>query len=49
MESHGEVGKIHVTEKVYTILKDLFTFEFRGPLTIKGKGTMNTYFLLDAK
>ncbi|MBL8004471.1 MAG: tetratricopeptide repeat protein [Candidatus Kapabacteria bacterium] len=49
MESHGEVGKIHVTEKVYTILQDLFTFEFRGPLTIKGKGTMNTYFLLDAK
>jgi len=46
MESHGEIGKIHVTEKVYTILKDLFTFEFRGPLTIKGKGTMNTYFLL---
>jgi adenylate cyclase len=49
MESHGDVGKIHVTEKVYDILKDLFTFEFRGPLTIKGKGTMNTYFLLEVK
>ncbi len=45
MESHGEAGKIHVTEEVYAALKDKFTFEKRGEIEVKGKGVMRTWFL----
>jgi adenylate cyclase len=47
MESHSENGQIHVTETVYLALKDRYFFEERGPITIKGKGEMITYFLLE--
>jgi class 3 adenylate cyclase len=46
MESHGIAGKIHCTEEVYTQLAGKFTFEERGLTGIKGKGIMNTYFLV---
>ena len=45
MESHGEAGKVHVSEEVFTLLKDTFAFEKRGEIEIKGKGVMQTYFL----
>jgi class 3 adenylate cyclase len=45
MESHGEVGKIHVSEEVYRQLQDKFTFLARGGIAVKGLGQMNTYFL----
>jgi ligand-binding sensor domain-containing protein/class 3 adenylate cyclase len=45
MESHGEAGKIHVTNEVVELLGDCFTFESRGKVEIKGKGMMQTYFL----
>ncbi len=45
MESHGEAGKIHVSEEVFDALKEKFVFEERGELEIKGKGTMRTWFL----
>jgi len=45
MESHGEAGKIHVSEEVYEVLKDKFVFEMRGEMEIKGKGVMRTWFL----
>ena len=45
MESHGEAGKIHVSEEVYHALKDTFTFEERGEIEVKGKGMMRTLFL----
>ncbi len=45
MESHGEAGKIHVSEEVYEALKEKFAFEERGEMEIKGKGTMRTWFL----
>jgi sensor domain CHASE-containing protein/class 3 adenylate cyclase len=46
MESHGETGKIHCTETVYQLLKNQFIFKKRSPLIIKGKGLMQTYFLV---
>lgn len=46
MESSGVPGKIQVTEATYQLLKDQFDFEPRGPIEVKGKGTMNTYLLL---
>jgi adenylate cyclase len=46
MESHGEPGRIHVTEATYRLLKDKYNFAERGPIPVKGKGVMETYFLL---
>ncbi|MBE7440366.1 MAG: adenylate/guanylate cyclase domain-containing protein [Spirochaetales bacterium] len=46
MESHGESGRIQVTEVAYERLRDLFVFESSGRKEIKGKGWMQTYYLL---
>jgi class 3 adenylate cyclase len=45
MESSGEPGRIHVTERVRAALDGHYEFVPRGELEIKGKGTMRTYFL----
>ncbi|MBM9502532.1 GAF domain-containing protein [Leptospira sp. 201903071] len=49
MESHGQPGKINCSEATYNALKDLFEFEDRGIIEIKGKGPMRTFFLLGKK
>eukprot|EP01137_Pigoraptor_chileana_P031532 Opistho-2@19482 len=46
MESSGEPGRIQVTEWTYEILKDVYEFERRGTVYVKGKGDMTTYFLI---
>jgi class 3 adenylate cyclase len=47
---HGAFGaapsRIHVSGETYSVLRDDFAFESRGQLEIKGKGSMETYFLL---
>ncbi|MBK9247975.1 MAG: tetratricopeptide repeat protein [Ignavibacteria bacterium] len=49
MESHGEPGKIHVSEEfkhaVETFHATSLQFIRRGEINIKGKGMMKTYFL----
>jgi len=45
MESNGAGGRIHCTEDVASRLAPSFSFEPRGTIDIKGKGTMSTYFL----
>jgi class 3 adenylate cyclase len=45
MESLGVPGRIHVTPAVYERLRDGYSFEERGAIEVKGKGTMPTYFL----
>ncbi|MBK8912910.1 MAG: tetratricopeptide repeat protein [Chlorobi bacterium] len=52
MESHGEAGRIHVSEEFAAALSSAIstgglsiTLEERGELTIKGKGTLQIYFL----
>ncbi|MBS1537709.1 MAG: tetratricopeptide repeat protein [Bacteroidetes bacterium] len=51
MESHGEAGRIHVSEEfrnelISTSLNELpIQFIPRGEMDIKGKGKMKTYFL----
>jgi adenylate cyclase len=47
MESHGLPDCIQVTQDTYRLLKDKYVFEERGCLTIKGKGMMRTYLLID--
>lgn len=47
MESHGVPDKIQVPEQTYLRLQDRFIFQERGVITIKGKGEMRTFFLLN--
>jgi class 3 adenylate cyclase len=49
MESHGEPGKIHCTSSVYHLLQGSFEFEACGERQIRGKGRMQTYFLVGEK
>ena len=46
MESQGVAGCIQVTARTYERLKDGYRFERRGPIPIKGKGEIVTYFLV---
>jgi class 3 adenylate cyclase len=45
MASLGERGRIQVTEDVVRLLAGRYAFRARGPLEVKGKGTMETWFL----
>ncbi|KAK6738827.1 hypothetical protein RB195_020741 [Necator americanus] len=51
MESNGEPLKIHCSQPTRDVLASIpgFVLEERGTLTIKGKGQMTTYWLLDAE
>jgi class 3 adenylate cyclase len=46
MESHGIAGCIQVTARTYQRLRDGYRFQRRGPIPIRGKGEMVTYFLV---
>jgi class 3 adenylate cyclase len=46
MESQGVVGCIQVTERTYQRLRHRYRFERRGPVQVKGKGELVTWFLL---
>jgi len=46
MESHGTPGQIQVTRATYELLKDEFVFERRGTVEVKGKGQMETWYLI---
>jgi len=49
MESSGAAGKIQVTDTTYELLKHQYRFEQRGPVLVKGRGEMITYWLLGKK
>ncbi|CAJ0955935.1 unnamed protein product, partial [Mesorhabditis belari] len=48
LETHGLPGKIHCSDRAFKCANETGRFEFqsRGRITIKGKGEMDTYFLL---
>ena len=48
-ESSGQPEKIHITEQVKNILGAEYLFESCGEIEIKGKGMMQSYFLLGKK
>ena len=45
MESHSEIGRIQISESTYELVKGEFTTTPRGPIEIKGKGTLATWWL----
>lgn len=49
MESQGFPGSIQVTQIVYDRLCSHCQFQPRGEISVKGKGTMMTYFLMEKK
>jgi class 3 adenylate cyclase len=49
MESHGQPGRIHVSEAFYGFASEAFQFEERGHTKIKGLGTARTYFLIGTR
>ena len=46
MESHGEPGRIQISRATYDLIRDDFLFEPRGVISIKGKGEMETWYLV---
>jgi class 3 adenylate cyclase len=46
MESTGVPGCIQVTDRAYRRLRDRYRFERRGPVRVKGKGELVTWFLV---
>jgi adenylate cyclase len=46
MESQGVPGKIQITQATYELIKADFIFEPNGPVDVKGKGPMETWFLI---
>jgi class 3 adenylate cyclase len=45
MESHSLPGRIQVSAATRALLGERFSFERRGSIVVKGKGTMETFFL----
>jgi len=45
MEQNSEPGKINISQTTYELVKDKFTFEYRGEINAKGKGAMKMYYV----
>jgi adenylate cyclase len=46
MESFGMAGRVHVEEATFRALGSRWTFEERGPVEVKGKGRIPTWYLV---
>ena len=46
MESNGTPGEIQITRSTYELVKDAFVCTPRGTIPIKGKGEMETWYLV---
>jgi adenylate cyclase len=49
MESGGTPGEIQITRTTYELLKDEFVCRRRGTILVKGKGRMETWFLVGSR
>jgi adenylate cyclase len=49
MESHGTPGEIQITRATYELLKDEFVCRRRGTIDVKGKGEMETWYLVGSR
>lgn len=48
MESSGVVGEINLSSSTYELIKEFYTFESRGKISVKGKGEIDMYLLKDS-
>jgi guanylate cyclase len=46
MESQGTADRIQITRATYELIKDEFECEYRGTVPVKGKGDMETWYLV---
>jgi guanylate cyclase len=46
MESHGEPGRIQITDDTYRLVEHRFTCEPRGTIDVRGRGSMTTWWVL---
>jgi adenylate cyclase len=46
MESQGTPGQIQITRATYELIEDEFVCESRGTVSVKGKGDMETWYLV---
>lgn len=46
MESHGQPMRLHCSSDTYELLNEDFLCEAREPMNVKGKGQMQTYFVV---
>jgi adenylate cyclase len=49
MESRSTPGEIQITRATYELLKDEFVCRRRGTIEVKGKGQMETWYLVDPR
>jgi len=49
MESQGTAGHIQITGATHELIKDEFVCETRGTVALKGKGEMETWYLVGPK
>ncbi len=49
MESQGVAGKIQISPATYALIKSKFICDPRGTISVKGRGEMQTWFLLGEK
>lgn len=49
MESHGEPGRIQISDATNDLIKDDFVTTSRGPIEVKGKGQLTTWWLVGAR
>jgi guanylate cyclase len=49
MESHSAPGKIQITRETYECIKDEFVCEPRGKVQVKGKGELETWYLIGVR
>ncbi len=49
MESNSEPGEIQITRATYDLLKDEFECRPRGTIPVKGKGPMETWYLVGSR
>jgi guanylate cyclase len=48
MESHGEPGRVHISEATYAHVRDRFVCESRGRIPVKGIGEIDTWYIARA-
>ena len=46
METYGTSSRIQITQETYELLADEFECESRGTIAVKGKGDVETWYLI---